>query len=234
MNGRGKRVQAEETDQPHANKQQKMTDWCLDCKAVLQVACLGAHRVLDMDAAEKDAQAKLQAALQEAALQQANLDALTAARVLTGPVLEAEVARVDESNMGWSVAGGDIRIALAATKELTGEDEKALCAALEEVEVAYEVDEAESTIAWTDIELDALSGLMDKLPDCVEGQAAGKGDVLLSAAGRLEVFFRDMPSRGEPGMKMFGRVEDGLGALEGSGCDGRDDEVSRQATRIIA
>ncbi|XP_034242262.1 uncharacterized protein LOC117645859 isoform X2 [Thrips palmi] len=235
MNGRGKGVYTRDTEQPNFAKQPKMSDWCMKCKAAAQEACRRRHqyRVLDMDAAERSAQAKLQDALRKAERQQAHLEALAKARVLTGPVLVAEVAGVDREHQGWEVSGGDIRIALAATKELTGEDKQLLCAALEGVEVDYEVDETESTVAFTSLGRVVSASLKDKLRDCVEGQAARQGDVLLSADGRLEVFFRDMPSRGGHGTKVLGRVEEededgnGLCSLEGSGCDGRDDASVR-------
>lgn len=214
----------------------------MDCRAAVLDACRGAHRLLDREEAVKDAQAKmataqtklqaaratykaaLTAAQRETAQQQAQLDALAKARELTSPVLKARVAKCEPYDAdGWRVEGGDIHIAMAATQTLTDEEQKAVCEALQDLEVEYELDKTDCVVASGGLAVGALDVIKDKLPDCVQGQTARKGDVLLSALGQLEVYFVDMPSKGGPGVKMFGRVLSGLDALEGTGCDGDPD-----------
>lgn len=147
---------------------------------------------------------------------QKRLNALADARALQGPVLKATVE--ENCDDSWSIEGGDIRIAIATS--LTKKEKKAICKELEGLDVDYEADDHDAISAYGKVDVAALQGVMNKLPDCVAGQGAPRGVVLLSGTGRLEVFFKEQPSRRVEGFKMFGQVksERDLRALEGSGC----------------
>ncbi|XP_034248969.1 uncharacterized protein LOC117649894 [Thrips palmi] len=149
---------------------------------------------------------------------QKRLKALAGARALQGPVLKATVE--ENCDDSWYIAGGDIRIGIAAS--LTSKEKKAVCEALEGLDVDYEVDDddKEAVAAYGDVDVTALQGVMAKLPDCAAGQGVPRGAVLISGKGRLEVFFQEQPSREVHGFKMFGQVksEGDLHALEGAGC----------------
>lgn len=196
-------------------------EWCADCWAEARDGCGGGgHCLLAWDAAEEHAQATLTAAHKEMARQQARLDALADARALRSPVLTASVPNSEGNEDGWMVEGGEIQIALTATKTLTAEDKAAICAALEDLEMQYEMDHFVSTMAYGHVDDGALDGILAKLPACVEGQVARKGAVLLRG-GQLEVYFRDTPLCGDRDARVFGHVQHGVDDMKAKGCDGK-------------
>lgn len=227
--GRGKRAQgaassSAASEEPPASKQPKTVtaEWCADCWAEAQEVCGGCgHCLLALEVAEEDVQASLTAAHREMTRQQARLDALGRARARRSPVLTASVPHSEGNEDGWMVEGGSIHIALAATKTLTEEDKAVVCAALEDLDMQYEMEEYVSVTAYGDVTDGALDSIVAKLPACVEGQTARKGAVLLHEGSRLEVYFRDTPLSGGPRVHVFGHVQDGLDDMKAAGCDGK-------------
>lgn len=233
MAGRGKRAwSADEDAQASSSKQQKTTsvDWCADCWAVVDDPCRGGHRMVDMDAAERSTRAELAAARrrrdvagrrrdaeeENISRQRERLTALIEARAVQGPVVKAYVTSNYTDDQDYD---GDIHVAMATTSILTDAEMEAICAALEGLTV--ETEYTEPTVVSGRVDVAGLASVLDKLPDCEEGQAVPRDTVLMDAdGGLLEVYFAEWPWKEEAPVKVFGVVQSGLDTLEGVGMDG--------------
>lgn len=197
----------------------RRVDWCADCWAVAEDACRGGHWVLDRGAAEEGARAEFAAATLEVARLQLRLDSLAEARTLGNPVLKGRVAGRDSD--GYHIPGGAIRIALAATQSLTARLKRAICEQLTFMDLDFS-----GSNAFGYVDLSALSGLRDTLPDCLDcGQETREGTVTLDRRGLLQVHLRKTKKVNsgpdwDRGLKVFGYVQSGLDGMIGSGCSG--------------
>lgn len=141
-----------------------------------------------------------------------------------GPVLKACVAAAS-SPKGWRINGGDISIKLATTSLLTDEDKEAICDLFNDAKFNYLMKDTASKAAYSTRDV-VLDEVMDKLPDCLAGQAVMDGSVTLSRLPSnkwlLVVNFMEVKVKlnADTKTKLLGHVLSGLDALTGIGCAG--------------
>ncbi|XP_034255402.1 uncharacterized protein LOC117653679 [Thrips palmi] len=210
---------------PSSSNLQRMgpRDWCVDCWCEPRDACRAEkHALQDFDGARKGALAEAEALERVLARVRARRHALTEGRARAGlrplslPVVQAFCP--GGGDCGFEFRGGDVSITLSVTKTLSAEDKRALCAALEDVQLKFD---GETGVFTSECGLDVGDGVVGKLQDSEDGQELPAGTVLL-VDGSLQVHLQaarhTVSDAGRA--KVFGHVTAGLRSLEGRGCQG--------------